>query len=133
MAAHVDKGGNGELSALINRAADELMSRHPDEILRRLQRQMQEEHEEEQQTAAKRARDEEERTRRYAEEGRVAKNRHLREALQRTSARGASARQKAYLSPSTKCVFPRLAMRIFNLQEKRNWQKGKVPGLRGGG
>ena len=125
---HEDKGGNGELSSIINRAADELLANHPDAIRQRMQRQAREERDEreqmEQEQAEKR-RMARECQKRYAEERCAQHVRSQHRAVKRTSARGASARQKAYLSPSVQLIFPRIGTRIRRFQEKREWQRAR--------
>lgn len=96
--AHQDKGGSPEVSQLINRAADELLSRLPEYARHRAcQRVLDEEEERAARAAADARREEEERTARAAEDARREVERVRRDAarlLERERARHAALRRQ---------------------------------------
>ena len=119
LSCHEDKGGSGELSQLINRAADTLLERCPEVRAQRAEARAQEEAEERRQREEQRAREQEERARRMEEQCREDRKRAHKRALATTSARGGRARTAVYLSWSTGLVFRTLKHRIDRLQVRR--------------
>ena len=136
LSCHEDKGGSGELSQLINRAADVLLERCPEVRAQRAEAQAREEaaerellrarqEEERRQREEQLARDQEERARHMEEERRESQERAHKRAVATTAARGGRARKAVYLSWSTGLVFRTLKHRIFRLQDRRAHERAR--------
>ena len=132
MKHHQDKCGGEtplrcahEMSALINRAADEMLASNPDVIRQRAETNARQEREELERRARERKIEEEEMITRYAKERELAREGYRNEALQKASVRGASVRSRLCLSRSTNLAFPRLSIRLMVLRDKRHGQKAR--------
>ncbi len=118
--AHQDKGGNPELSALINKAADELLARmRPLERPRRQEQERREEREEEQRRV------EAERQKRVDEYWQKAHRAQLErrarshnDAVWLAASRGSGKRKTAYLSIHAGIAFPTIRKRMWKLHER---------------
>ena len=128
--AHPDKGGSVELSQLVNKAADTLISRTKQtdnesrfaewfEWLRQEDAARAEAKAAEAKAAAAKAAEAK------AAEMLAARTAVAEAALSHQSKRGANARSKVYLSPSTRRLFPRIGNRIWVLQKKGQWEKSR--------
>jgi len=132
LGCHEDKGGSGELSKLINRAADVLLERCPEVRAQRAQTRAREEEEERaRQEEENRLREEqwvreqEERLRRREEQRLEGQRRAHKRALATSSARGGRARKTVYLSWSTGLVFPHLRFKVYQLQNRHAYAKAR--------
>jgi curved DNA-binding protein CbpA len=122
---HEDKGGSGELSQLINRAADVLLERCPEVRAKKAQARAREEAEEKEVLERQRAQEREERARRLEQIREEERQCYLKRALAEASARGARSRKGVYLSWSTSCVFPRLRWKIYRLQARQAYARAR--------
>ena len=119
LSCHSDKGGDPELSQLINQAADILLARCPEAWAHRARVQAQDEADELLRAEEERRQAEEKHWQRMAEQRQCveeyyrtlearrqkAEQRNQKRAVQRTSARGARRRASVYLSINTCRVF----------------------------
>ena len=133
LSCHSDKGGNPELSQLINRAADILLEQCPEVRAQRARVRAHEEAEEQFRAEEDRRQAEEERRRLVEEHFRTleakrqkAEQRNQKRALHRASARGARRRASVYLSNSTSRVFSvYLRLKIDKLQQRHRHARAR--------
>ena len=131
LGCHADKGGSGELSQLINRAADELLERCPEVRAQRERERAREAQEELARQEEERRRREEERERereayfRRLEEQRAERDRRAHRAALAAASTRTHGRKAVYLSRSTARVFDCLRIKLDALQSRRAFVKAR--------